>query len=341
MLMLATLFVMKAVAQEVEETQRTLVTKRSATWCPPCGSWGWDLFEDLLGDNGEGKAVIIAAHYSGLLATTEADEITSNFGAFSQPRFFVDEVDINATSSNYQTKKTTIEGMVNTAYNSAPVANVGFAPVFENSAIKVDAKVKFFQAAEGEFYLGIYLIESGIVEYQASIGDNAVHEKVMRGGFSDNTWGQPIANGAVAAGEEFDLSYSLSIGGVQGYDYEVVGIIWQLENGVYKPVNVWSTDNISTTSAVQNVDSVVDFKVVPNVTDNQAVVQLQLDKPQQSATLSLFDINGKEVLRMQSGNFIEGRYDFQLNKEKIGGAGVYFVRFTDGKKVSTRKVVFQ
>ncbi len=27
-------------AQEVPETQKSLIIKRTATWCPPCGGWG-------------------------------------------------------------------------------------------------------------------------------------------------------------------------------------------------------------------------------------------------------------------------------------------------------------
>ena len=45
-------------SQEVMEVQQTLLTKRTATWCPYCGTWGWGFFEDLIEDNEE-KAVLI------------------------------------------------------------------------------------------------------------------------------------------------------------------------------------------------------------------------------------------------------------------------------------------
>ena len=55
-------------AQEVPEVQRPLVTKISATWCPPCGGWGWTLMEELVIDN-EDKATLIVAHHDGQLVT--------------------------------------------------------------------------------------------------------------------------------------------------------------------------------------------------------------------------------------------------------------------------------
>lgn len=86
MLLVAALFIMKAAAQQVEEVQRTLITKRTASWCINCGTWGWTLFDGLVADN-EDKSVLIAAHYDGDLENAAAEEITDNFGGFYQPRF--------------------------------------------------------------------------------------------------------------------------------------------------------------------------------------------------------------------------------------------------------------
>jgi hypothetical protein len=52
---------------EVPATQKSLITKRTADWCPLCGGWGWPFFRQLILDNSN-KAVLIAAHYSGALS---------------------------------------------------------------------------------------------------------------------------------------------------------------------------------------------------------------------------------------------------------------------------------
>ncbi|HHB79571.1 MAG TPA: hypothetical protein ENK85_10105, partial [Saprospiraceae bacterium] len=48
-----------AQAQEVPQTQSSLIIKKTASWCPPCGGWGWDLFEQLIDDN-DSQAILWA-----------------------------------------------------------------------------------------------------------------------------------------------------------------------------------------------------------------------------------------------------------------------------------------
>lgn len=341
MLLVACLFVLKVGAQQVEEIQRTLLTKISATWCPPCGTWGWTMFDGLVEDNSD-KAVLMAAHYSGLLKTDEAYDIFTNFGAFSQPRFFVNSTDVNVTSSNTSNKRTEVMQLVTDAYMSAPIANVGFNPTFANSLISVNAKVKFFQAAEGEFYLGIYLIEDGVVEFQQSIGNDAVHKKVLRSGFSDDTFGQQITNGTISAGSEFDLPFTLQISEIAGYDYEIAGIIWEKVNGNFIPVNVWSTKDIDTNStSTIDFPAINSFSVTPNLTANQAVVNIDLQNPINHGVIELVGINGEKITTIASGNLAKGLHSFHIDKSMASVNGLYFVRLTDGKNVSTRQVVFQ
>ncbi len=340
LLLIAALFILKAGAQQVEEIQRSLITKRTATWCPNCGNWGWTLFEGLLEDN-QDKAVLMAAHYDGLLENSHAGEITVNFGGGYQPRFYLNDNDISATNSSVAAKRAEVKTAVDEAYNASPVANVGFDPVFGNTTLQVDAKVKFFQNANGEYYLGIYLLEDGVIEYQSGQGNSANHKKVFRFSFTDETFGKPIANGQINAGSEFDIPFELQIGEVQGYDYEVVGIIWKLENGTYIPVNTWSTKNISPATATSEIAGLNSFNIIPNITSHQAIIQIDLQENQPNARLDIIDVNGKKVATINKGIFIKGQQSFPIEKSVVGGNGLYFVRLTDGESVSTRRVIFQ
>ena len=339
-LLIAALFVLKAAAQQVEAVQRTLITKRTATWCSNCGSWGWTLFEGLIEDN-EDKAVLMAAHYSGVLENAAAEEITDNFGGFYQPRFFNNETDINASSSSIATKRSEVKAAVAAAFNTTPIANVGFAPTFSNNLLSVEAKVKFFQQASGEYYLGIYLLEDNVIEYQASIGNNANHKRVFRYSFTDETFGKLITNGSVNAGSEFNLTFGLQIGAVQGHDYEVAGIIWKKENGKYVPVNTWSATTIGSASAIADVSGINRFEITPNITANQATININLHNNLPNASLEIINIHGKIVAKIESGPFAKGLQSFPIDKSIVGANGLYFVRLTDGRKVCTRRVVFQ
>ncbi len=337
--LLAFLFLMQGIAQQVVQEQRLLITKRTASWCPNCGTWGWTLFENLLEDNHE-KAVLIAAHYDGVLATAAGETITDNFGGFYQPRFFVDETDQNANSGNIGSVRNSVRDQVNAAFAGAVVANVGFAPVYVNGELKVDAKVKFFQAAQGEYYLGIYLVEDNVTAFQSGIGSNANHMRVFRESFTSGAFGTQILDGSATAGQEFDLSYSLAIGSPEGLDYDVVGIIWKKEGTKYLPVNTWSNDQINTTTAVAEPTGLLNFSVAPTVTATVANIQLELLENQPDASIDLFDLTGKLVANVYSGPLSKGLQNFELNREIAGGNGVYLVRLSAGSKVSTRKVVF-
>ena len=79
----------------IPESQKTLITKKTADWCPFCGQWGWGLFKGMLTDNEE-DALVIATHYSGDLKNDDAEAISDNFGGFYQPIFFVNGKDIES-----------------------------------------------------------------------------------------------------------------------------------------------------------------------------------------------------------------------------------------------------
>lgn len=340
-LLLSIFFAATCFAQQVEEVQRTLLTKRTATWCPICGNYGWTMMDYLLTDNAD-KATIIAAHENGSsLGTQTGEDITANWGAFGQPTFFVNEVNQNVGSSNVDAKRTDIKAQVDAAYDSAPVANVGFAPVYQNGEIKVDAKVKFFQAAQGEFFLSIYLLEDGVEADQAGSVADDIHDRVLRFNFSNSSWGEPLTSGSVSAGQEFSQSFALPIGDPTGYDYHVAGIIWRLDGGVYIPVNTWSTTTIQMATSVEEVAELTGFEVRPTVTSNSAVIQLELSDNQQVAKLDLFNLNGQKVSTLFEGELSAGTHPFEVNKEMTGGNGTFIVRFSNGEQVSSQRVIFQ
>lgn len=338
-ILLLSLFLMQGIAQQVAQEQRLLITKRTASWCPNCGTWGWTLFKNLTEDN-EDKAVLIAAHYDGVLASSAGEELTDNFGGFYQPRFFVNETDQNASQGNIGSIRASVKDQVDAAFALTPVANTGFAPVYSDGALKVDAKVKFFQQAQGDYYLGIYLIENHVTAYQSGIGNNAEHMRVFRESFTAGTFGNQIVNGNVAAGSEFSLSYSLPIGDPQGYDYEIVGIIWKKEGEKYLPVNTWSTSQINTATAVKETTVSQRLTAVPSVTGSGTQIRLELAEQQPVASIDLVNVQGKQVANLHRGLLTQGLHTFEIDRSLIENSGIYFIRFDNGRHVVSTKVIF-
>jgi hypothetical protein len=338
-ILLVSLFLIKAIAQQVEQSQHLLLTERTASWCPNCGTWGWALKEGLLEDNAN-KIVFFAAHYDGVLATMPSEDITSNFGGFSQPRFYLNHTDLNANSSNGANVRNTVKAQVEAALTAMPVANVGFDANFANGTYTVNAKVKFFQAASGEFYLGMYLIENNVTAYQASIGNNANHTAVLQESFTTSSFGNQITNGDVSAGSEFQMSFSLPLVTVTGHDYEVVGVIWQKVNGKYQVVNVWKPGLVGNPSSIIEPQTIGSLSVMPTVATAQTTVAFGLNAYAPSISLDLIDLNGRVVLPVFSGSLPQGNHQFTILRERLEATGVYFVRLTSGQEIVTRKVVF-
>lgn len=341
-ILLAFLFLVQGIAQQVEQQQRSLITKRTADWCPYCGTWGWAFFKAAIEQN-EDKAILMAAHYDGGLANPAAEEITDNFGGFYQPKFFLNETQLGVTSGNVIAKLEYLKPLVDSIFEVAPVANCGFDLTYENGELKADAVVKFFQAAQGEYYLGLYLLEDSVVAYQNSIGPNAIHRHLFRFPFTEETFGQPIANGDVSAGQEFDLNFALPIGDPTGYNYEVVGIIWKKEGDKYKPVNVWSNDNIQVVVVSGTTTEVPGDRLVvgPTMATETANIFTQLVDEQPVATIDVVDVNGRVVATVYNGALKKYQPYFQLNKNQVGGAGLYFVRLRTPGLVLVEKVIFQ
>jgi len=227
------LFTLQAQAQEVPEVQKSLVTKVTATWCINCGTWGWSLFEGILEDNAE-KALIVANHYSGDLDNPTAEDIASNFNATSQPRFVLDNTDQSASSGSAATKRTEIKNQIDANFLLSPVVNAGLDVILDGNQLIVNTKTKFFQAATGEYYVGVYIIENGVVNFQSGQGMNAAHKNIMRTGMSTGTFGDLVMNGNINMGMEFDHDFSIMLNSAWNVDnLEVATIVWKKDADKY------------------------------------------------------------------------------------------------------------
>ncbi len=334
------LFANSFFAQDVPEVQRPLVTKIAATWCPPCGGWGWIFFEDLVIDN-EAKATMIVAHHDGDLVTVAGDAFSSNFNSPYQPYFYVYNDDVGASSSSAATKRTEVKDLVDVEAAKSPVANAGMNLFLTGGQLVIDTKTKFFQAASGEYYIGVYAVENEVVNYQAGIGDNAVHEKVLRGSLTGETFGALLMSGDIAVGGEFSNSFSTELEDTWNLDHlEIVTIIWKKEGDTYVAIN---TNLSSDFVVVGNVNILLEntsMEILPNVISAQATINLDLEKELHNTTIELFDLEGKKVADIFQGNLPNGNSIFTIERNSVATQGMYFVVLKSAGKVMTRRVVF-
>lgn len=331
-------------AQDVEPIQRSLITKRTATWCPPCGGWGWDFFHDAV-DQNEGKAYFFAAHHSGDLVNPTAFAITENWGASGQPRFYLNENDISASSNNSADKLAELQGMVDAAYEAEPTVGVGLEVFWDtdNEQILINTNTKFFQNATGEFYTAVYLVEDNVINFQQSQGADANHEKVLRASFTDEHFGVPFLISEFAANDEFPNEFTMT--GIENpmvsnLTYEYVAIIWQKVGDKYEVVNINGTTEINEL-IIDDVEEITTtgVAVYPAIFTNQVTVDFELIQAVDRAEFTVYDLTGKIVTTNIIHALASGQQTISLDLSKVQASGTYLLSIDlDGQKL-TQKLI--
>ena len=342
---LLSIFSIQMLAQSVPQEQRTLITKVTASWCTNCGTWGWTTFEGLVEDN-EDKAVLIANHYSGDLSNTTSDEIAENWNVASQPRFFTGNDDQSIIPSNVDDKRIAIKDIVDANFMNMPLANAGIEASINGDQLIINTKTKFFQATSGEYYLGVYVVENGVINNQSGQGANAVHKKVMRGAVTPSTFGDLLMNGSIGMNMEFDKSFSITLD--SNWDInnlEVITIIWQKENDTYSFINTNIITDIAATTAIENVLAQAlqgaTIKVTPTIVSTQATLSIDLEKDLLDSTIQLFDLQGRKISDIFQGKLNAGNTTFTINKKSVTTNGMYFIILQSDQKVISQKVIFE
>lgn len=156
----------------VEESNMAVLAKRTATWCSPCGSSGFPLFENLKTQYDD-DAVYMAWKDAFVTSTgsTLFDEVGPQFNlGGTVPTFF----------ANFQ--KDWSDSMVRAHINAEYViANSNYDMIIGGDRITLRTTTKFFTDVEGHFILAPYLIVDNIVGYQNGHPDdnNTTHRNYV------------------------------------------------------------------------------------------------------------------------------------------------------------------
>lgn len=324
--------------QTVPETQQSLITKVTATWCSSCGGWGWNFYEGLAEDNDD-KALMIKAHYSGDLQNAIGQELASNFNAGSQPRFILNNTDQNANSGNASSLRTSVETAVNANYEQASVVNAGVHAEMNNGELIINVKTKFFQATSGEYYTNVYIVEDNVIANQSGQGASTSHQDIIRMAAHSSTFGEQVVSGSAGAGMEVTNSYTIPVNSSWNTDnLEFMAVVWSRSGDTYSFENGSST-TLEISSSVVDITDEIGLTVQPTVTSDQTNMSFSLPKTEDIA-ISLFNFQGQEIRNIHTGNLSEGPHSFLVEKENIA-SGIYILSIQTETGIATKKVVFQ
>lgn len=231
-------------AIEIKKQNVGLYAKLTATWCGPCGGWGWTLNDEIL--DALGDDAILTSFYgsaSSKLQNGTAIQFTSDFGEGSFPGFTFNGIvqtvsTVGGGVNTVQTKANVITE--SEKFKNAPVEiGLGGKLTWEGDKLTLKYAVKPFKDQTGDFYVGVYIAEDGVMEEQANQNGIVAHHHVLRDRITNPVYGNKF-EGSLKANIQTDLdeiTYDIDSSWEKG-KIEVFGVIWKKSiGGGYEFVN--------------------------------------------------------------------------------------------------------
>ena len=323
----------------VPQTQKSLITKKTADWCSICGNWGWDLFENLVENLDETQGFAIANHYSGGLSNTTTSELQSVFPpSGGQPRFYLNSTDQNVTFSTWMDKEDEILQQVSDAAGQTPTIQTGLE-LLKNSdgSYRIRARSEFFQDGTGDYSLQLYTVERDFVGFQNQQGPNADHKNLVREALLPGALGLAFIDVSPTVGSELSVEQDFTTD-IAEEDLVVLAIVWKSENGTETFVNLNTVDEVSETSNAFDPAALGLQTSVLGNSSAQPVFQLTTERSLTNARVVIYDVIGRQRMLLHQGNLGFGTHSFEIELP----SGVYLASiFVEGRLVVAERVSIQ
>jgi len=233
----------------VPKENNSLTQKVTGTRCPPCGSWGWEMMDELM-NFGQSKSFFISTYSQNFVAegfiTPTATEMDKQWKLTGYPSFVANGKPMLSRASGVNTneEKQMCKNEMDAHRSAAVIANVGIEKSFNGNTMKVKTSTQFFANASGNYNMAMYVVENDAMWKQSGHpnGANAIpHHYVLRGSVN-GTWGQSVSTGDVASGKFFDKDFTYDVDAAWNKDkISVVAVIWKLDGAKYVFVNTNKT----------------------------------------------------------------------------------------------------
>ncbi|HOY12889.1 MAG TPA: hypothetical protein PLY70_07095 [Saprospiraceae bacterium] len=319
-------------AQNYKSSQSTLVIKKTADWCPFCGSYGWDFFHGLYTDvKNNPDAILIAMHYSGGLQNATSLEITNNFNLQGQPVFLVNNADILVNSSNVNTKITQVKSTISS--NGQLVSPIGVdLSLFKtgnNFTATISAKAN--QDLNGvNTFAGLYLVRNNLVHNQSGRNTSAVHINVLEKNLiAESTWGKPLFTGNIAKNNTTSVDVPIPSFATSA-DLKLLLIVWnKLPNGSYAFLNAQMINSNSITT------SNVDLSIAESLSVSPSETSINVSWPGRKIDAAVLINQLGQMISLQK---IEGQVNEAVFSKPSLPVGVYQISIISEGKKATKSI---
>lgn len=328
------LMAVQAQSQTVSNKNWTLIHERTASWCPYCGTWGWNLKDRILTEFENKEVIFMAVHHSGDLANPVSQQFGDNFGGIGQPIFFENHENLNANSNNIEKVISDIKGIVELQSGFSTYAGVGIKANLDEDTktLSADVKIEFFSDAEdGNYFVGLYLLED-VQNIQASRTGLQTHKNVLRNTLLPNVFNNPMHSGFITAGTVFNFSGKLENITAKADKYKIVAVIWTKPDGKYRFFNANIIPVTGIKSKTDDFNNSIDFNAYQAESGN-IIVNFDPNTVL-SGNVMVSDLSGKTITSANANSTVNGR--LTLNGNFV--SGVHIITYTQGNQVVSKKI---
>jgi len=218
----------------IPQTKRkSLVIYFMSNDCPGCGSWGTKLFHEILDENA-GKVNPLQVHikYSDpWIIAGLSDSLVDRFGPNYTPFNMLENISLTGriqVNSNFEQVKANAKQEIDERYAQAPEVSPAINFNVHYDRFEIHYGARFEQEVEGDYYLGLYLVEDSLEWNQAGSSVRPyIHDNTIRG-FAESPWGPQLISGKANAGKV--IVGKASIDREQFWktdDLYLLGIVWK------------------------------------------------------------------------------------------------------------------
>lgn len=334
---IACLFFSAFIAQPtVPQVQKSLYGIVEATWCGNCGQYGIPTTNQVISQTSN-KAVFFSMHAnsSSALHSTTAQNLAAAIGTSGQPYWTLNGNAIGGYSASIENN---MINSINTNYSATTTdVNAGFEWNIVNDTIYIETLTEFFNAANGEYYVAVYLSEDDIYAYQSNYdpnipNGNIYHDHILRTSFTASVFGNQIVNGTIAAGSTYTNFQKIKVDPSWNLNKIHISVaVWEKNGNSYTFKNI--NDQGSNLTSIDLTENKIDYNVYPN--PSLGIFNLQLNGEPKDYSISLYNLLGKNVYTEDFGNETSVKtLDFS-NLEK----GIYILNVNNGETNSSEKLI--
>ncbi len=233
---------------EIQQSQQAVMFYMSGNWCGPCGLYGKPALKKNIDKHGDDLVVISAQLGQDPMTNQYANEVASLWGVNSVPTAAIGG---NEGSASKIGGGASMEGSMDTKISSLiaseAVLNSMIERKVEGNKMTVTVTTKFFKAADGEYFISVYLLEDNIIDRQYVSGegwhDPVEFDNILRAEMTDGAaYGVALADGTTAANTKVTKEFSVTLDSKwKTENLKVAAVIWKkgsngvvISNGVVK-----------------------------------------------------------------------------------------------------------